>query len=386
MSRNDFIRRLDADEAFRRHEFPIAAKKIFMGHAGLTVMPRRVVEAVHEYNRIWSEEYRDFSEEMAMYARARALSANLIGAGRDEIALMGPTALGLSLFANGLDWRPGDEVVCFADDYPSNVYPWLEQERKGVTVRYLRPEKQGHLTLELVAAALTAKTRLVALASCHFLSGYRIDVDAIGRLLHERGILFSLDAIQTLGAFETRVDHVDFLSADAHKWMLGPLVVGIVHVKKEHFERLRPTLLGAWNVKSPNFIPQDEIAFIPTAQRYEPGALNGPGIHGMIAALELFEEIGIANISARLLELKSVLVAGLLEKGYNLLAPVEGPNASSITTCTRPGADMEALFNRLTEKNVVASLRFDRLGTPYLRFSPHFYNTREEIETVLALL
>ncbi len=386
MSDGDFIKRLDVDEEFRRREFPITANKIFMGHAGLTVMPRRVVAAVNEYNRIWSEEYRDFAEEMALFARARALSARLIGARPEEIALMGPTALGLSLFANGLDWQAGDEVVCYEDDYPSNVYPWLDLDRKGVTVRYLRPEKQGHLTPGLIAAALTPKTRLVALASCHFLSGYRIDIDAIGRLLHERGILFSLDAIQTIGAFETRVDHVDFLSADAHKWMLGPLAIGIVHVKTEHFERLRPTLLGAWNVKSPDFIPQKEIAFVPTAQRYEPGALNAPGMAGMIAAFELFEEIGMANISARLLDLKAALVSGLLEKGYDLLAPIEGPNASAITTCTRHGTDMNALFNRLTENNVVASLRFDRAGTAYLRFSPHFYNTREEIETVLGLL
>ena len=183
--------------------------------------------------------------------RARQLCAEFIGAAAEEIALLGPTSLGLSLFANGIPWEAGDEVLCYAGDYPANVYPWLDLRRRGVIVRYLEPERPGEITPELVAAALTPRTRLVALASCHFFTGYRIDVDAIGRLLHERGVLFSVDAIQTLGAFPMNVEHVDFLSADAHKWMLGPLAIGIVYVKKRHFELLRPTLLGAWNVVSP---------------------------------------------------------------------------------------------------------------------------------------
>src|SRR5207237_5945897 len=155
----------------------------------------------------------------------------------------------------------------------------------------LQPERPGEITPELVAASLTSRTKLVALASCHFFSGYRIDVDAIGRLLRERGVLFSLDAIQTLGAAPLSVEHVDFLSADAHKWMLGPLCIGIVYVKKEHFELLRPTLLGAWNVRSPNFITQNEIEFPNTARRYEPGVLNVAGIYGMNAAMEMLMSI-----------------------------------------------------------------------------------------------
>ena len=131
-------------------------------------------------------------------------------------------------------------------------------------MRYLEPERPGEITPEVVAAALTPRTRLVALATCHFFTGYRIDAEAIGALLHERDVLFSLDAIQTLGAFPLDVAraHVDCLSADAHKWMLGPLAIGIVYVKRERFELLRPTLLGAWNAVSPNFNALDEIRFV----------------------------------------------------------------------------------------------------------------------------
>ena len=213
----------------------------------------------------------------ARFARPAKPAPGCIDATPEEIALLGPTSLGLSLFAGGLDWQPGDEVVYHADDYPANVYPWLDLARRGVVPRALQPERPGEITPAVVAAALTPRTRLVALASAYFLTGYRIDVDAIGQMLHERGVLFSLDAIQTLGAFPFSVRHVDFLAADAHKWMLGPLAAGIVYVKRAHFERLRPILLGAANVRSPDFISQGEIRFSDTAARYEPGVLNlGP--------------------------------------------------------------------------------------------------------------
>ena len=170
----------------------------------------------------------------------RQVSADLIGADKSEIALLGPTSLGLSLFANGITWRNGDEVVIYQDDYPSNVYPWMALSTQGVTIRRIRPESPGRITAELLERELSPRTRLVALASCHYLSGWRIDVDAIGSLLQQRGA-FSVDAIQTLGRF-LRVTSVDFLSADAHKWMLGPMAIGIVFVAKRNFCGLSPNI------------------------------------------------------------------------------------------------------------------------------------------------
>lgn len=229
----------------------------------------------------------------------------------------------------------------------------------------------------------------MALASAHFFTGYRIDVEAIGAVLHARGILFSLDAIQTLGAFALDVEkaHVDFLSADAHKWMLGPLAIGIVYVRRAHFERLRPTLLGAWNVVSPQFNALDEIRFVPTAQRYEPGVLNIAGILGMRAALDFFNNQGLDAISARLLELKAHLVPRLQALGFHLFGPGLGsPAASAITTFRHERTSSTALFAALEKAGVAASLRHDREGRDYLRFSPHCYNTEAELDLVLGVL
>jgi selenocysteine lyase/cysteine desulfurase len=370
----------------RKERFPICREQIYFAHAGVTALPRAVADAMSVYVQQSATQAQEFGEVLRDVRRARQLCAQFIGATADEIALLGPTSLGLSLFANGIPWEPGDEVICYAGDYPANVYPWLDLRRRGVIVRLLEPERPGEITPDLVAAALTPRTRLVALASCHFFTGYRIDVDAIGRRLHARGVLFSVDAIQTLGAFPMSVEHVDFLSADAHKWMLGPLAIGIVYVKRRHFDLLRPTLLGAWNVVSPHYIAQPEIVFVPTAQRYEPGVLNIAGIYGMAAALELLMAEGMVQIAERLLILKAHLLAGLDALGFAVLGPRENPHASSITTFRHPTADAKLLFRALEENRVVASLRHDKTGTEYLRFSPHFYNTEEEIDRALAVL
>lgn len=380
------IESLVLDESARREAFPVCKNKIFMAHAGVTALPRAVADATIRYTEQSAAKPQEFTEVLHDVKQTRIAAAQFIGAQWDEIALLGPTSLGLSLFANGIAWNAGDEVICYANDYPANVYPWMELARKGVVVRHLEPERIGEITPALVEAALTPRTRLVALASCSFFTGFRIDVDAIGKLLHSRGVLFSLDAIQTCGAFPTTVGHVDFLSADAHKWMLGPMSIGIVYVKKEHFDLVRPTLLGAWNVLSPNFITQEEIVFHPTGQRYEPGALNIGGIYGMKAAIDLVMGIGLDKIAARILDLKKRLVAGLQPMDFEIIPPVEGANASGITTFRHPRASMAKLFKLLEENDIVASLRYDRAGTEYIRLSPHFYNTTAELDRVLEVL
>ena len=154
--------------------------------------------------------------------------ARFIGAQLDEISFTGPTSSGLNAIANGLDWTQGDEVICYLDDYPANVYPWLALERRGVKAVLLETARIGEITPEIVEQALTERTKLVALASANFCSGYRIDLEAIGALCAERGVLFSVDAIQTLGAFPIALDRIDFLSAGAQKWMLGPSGAGIL--------------------------------------------------------------------------------------------------------------------------------------------------------------
>jgi selenocysteine lyase/cysteine desulfurase len=376
-----------ANESTRLAEFPVARDSIFMAHAGVSILPRRVAKAMQDYLEMCCLEHQESGDVWRHLNETRTVAARLIGAKASEIALLGPTSLGLSLVANGLPWQAGDEVVCYHDDYPANVYPWMDLQRRGVALRFVQTDAPGHITPEAVERVLTPKTKLVALASCHFLTGCRIDVDAIGRMLRGRGVLFCLDAIQTVGAFETRVDHVDFLSADAHKWMLGPMAAGIVYVREALHDVLRPSLLGAWNVKSPNFIAQDEVQFERGGRRYEPGVLNAAGIYGMRAGMDMLLEFGMENVSARLLDLKAHLVPRLKEMGFTVLPPEQGTHASSITTATRDsGVPLPRVFENLAANKVVLSLRYDRAGKGHLRFSPHLYNTKAEIDRACELI
>ena len=388
----DFLERTQTDELFRREQFPcLQNDRIFLAHAAVTAIPKLVTDAMNEFNRAASTGELDYSDLLInQMDAARQTCAQIIHAQPNEIALLGPTSLGLSLVANGLDFAEGDEIICYLDDYPANVYPWKNlEELHGTKTIFLTPDEPGKITPELVEQALTERTRLVALASCHFLTGYRIDIDAIGKLIHEKSeALFCLDAIQTVGAFPTTVEHVDFLSADAHKWMLGPMTAGIFYVAEEHFDRLRPSLLGAWNVHSPNFIARDAVEFEPGGRRYEPGVLNAQGILGMDAAIKLLDqEIGIDKVSKRLLEVKSHFVTGLHERGFETANVTDGPNASAITAFTHSNqAKISGLYHKLLERDVVPSFRHDRQGIPFLRFSPHFYNHEEDAARVFEII
>lgn len=383
------LQRIDTDETWRREAFPACRKRIFMAHAAVTAIPQVAVSAMNAFNETTSTGELDYSDVLLnQMDRVRVVSAKIIACDSNEVALLGPTSLGLSLVANGIEWKSGDEVITYLDDYPANVYPWKHLEKQGVKVVYLKPALTGEITPELVRRAITPKTRLLALASCHFLSGYRLDIEAIGTLAKERDLLFCLDAIQTVGAFPTPAGLVDFLCADSHKWMLGPMTAGIFYVAKKRQEHLHPSLLGAWNVKSPNFIAQDKVDFEPGGRRYEPGVLNAQGLVGMEASLELLTGIGIESISKRLLELKTQLITGIQELGFEVIGPQNGSSASSITSVTdlvNPGRIPE-LYDTLAQNQIVVSFRHDRKGTPFVRFSPHFYNTSTEIEQILDIL
>ncbi len=375
------------DESLRQEAFPVTQSRVFLAHAGVTALPSCAVEAILEHTRASSRDHQEFGSVMQRIEGVRRTAARLIEARETEVALIGPTSLGLSLVANGIDWRPGDEIICYQDDYPANVYPWMNLQRRGVSIRFLQPEQLGRITPELVAATLSPRTRLVALASCHYLTGWRIDVDEIGRRVQAAGALFCLDAIQSLGAFPLNVRQVDFLSADSHKWMLGPVTAGIFFVKSHCFDELHPSLIGAWNAYSPNFITQDRVSFPKTARRYEPGVLNIGPLFGMQASLEMLLDFGIPVVATRLLKLRRGLFERLAPLGFELVGPpLDDPLSSGIATFSHRSRNLRAEYDRLEQSGIIVSLRADRAGRELLRFSPHCYNTEDELDRVARCL
>lgn len=381
------IAELLANEDLRQHEFPVARSKIFLAHAGVCALPRRVSEAVRQHALDCTLGDQEDMFPLERMLRTRDLAAKLLGATREEIAFVGPTSLALSFVAQGLKFRRNENILVYQDDYPSNVYPWMQLAEKGVQVRFVNIRKLGQVRAVDVLGQVDEQTRLVALASCHFVSGFRIELDAIGAALRQRRILFCVDAIQTLGAFPTTVANVDFLAADAHKWLLGPCAAGLFYVRKEQQEFLSPIAQGWHNVRCPNYVAQDDIVYKPDARKYEAGSASLVGIAALEASLEMLLEIGIENIAAELLRKRQWLVAELQEKGCAVLNANASPaNASGIITFQRPGHDLTELHNLLLRQNIITSLRADRTGQQYIRLSPHFYNTDRELERVLEAI
>jgi len=438
------------NESRRRHEFPVCEHKTFLAHAAVSPLPRSVAAAMQEYLTTATHDHQEAGAIAQVAAETRRLTAELIGARPAEIAFTGSTSMGLAMVATGLPWQPGDNVVCYRDDYPANVYPWMDLATRGVEIRFVEPTVAGNITVADIARTLNDRTRLVALASAHFVTGWRLDVDAIGKFLHERGILFCLDGIQTIGALRTDMQHVDFAAADAHKWLLGPLGTAILFVRQEHFDRLRPALVGWNSAACPGFIAQDTLRFWPDARRYEPGSLNIVGLVGLHAALKMIQEAGIDLIEQRVLALAARVHNGVSAKGWNILGPAggaresnpvspthepqrpeptpdpsqegnsgvflpstggagggfrgtmrdhkvarsllvrraaaQGEGFSAIVSFTKPGTDLSALHANLTTDGISISLRQRRDGAKCLRASPHFYNTEAEVDTLLQRL
>ena len=380
------IAQLATDEALRRREFPICARKIYCAHAADAPLPRRVADAMRDSIERASTDARQYEMELAAIAKTRELVARFLGAQVEEISFTGPTSSGLNAIANGLDWEKGDEVVCYLDDYPANVYPWLALERHGVKPVLLETACIGEITPKIVERALTDRTKLVALSSANYCSGYRIDLDGIGALCAERGVLFSVDAIQTLGVFPVALGDIDFLSAGAQKWMLGPSGAGILFVKKSRHDLLRPAMIGGWNVQSPNFIAQREIKYAAGGQKFEPGAYTHNAIAGLRGAVELLLEAGPEEVEKQIRALTQSLREQIAPAGFEFLSPNDEKNRSGILTFHHPRISSEHLAKALVKNDIVASLRFDRADRAWLRVSPHFYNTTAEIGRLAEVL
>lgn len=376
-----------ANEELRQQEFPVARETIFLAHAGDCPLPRRVAQAISSY----AQQATASDQETLIFPAAlndgRKLAARLLNCQEDEIAFVGPTSLALSFIASGLKFRKSDNFLIYHDDYPANVYPWMALAEQGIEVRLLNTRGLGVIRPMDVLGQVDENTRLVALASCHFVSGYRLDHAVIGKALRERGILFCLDAIQTLGAFPTTVEHVDFLAADGHKWLLGPCGAGVLYVRRELHGKVNPPIYGWHNVRCPNFVAQEQIVYRSGAKKYEAGSQNLLGLVGLIAAMELILEMGVDNIAAELLRKRAWLVPALQARGCTMLhADAPSQNASSILSFSKAGSDLMALHQKLLDANIITSLRADRAGQRYLRLSPHFYNTDAELRRVVDLV
>jgi len=381
------LRKLHGNEEFRRHEFPATSREIFLAHAGVSPLPRRVAEAMRNYLETCALTDQEEALPQGLLPGIRKKASRLLGVSPEEIALIGPTSTAISVVALGLDLAPGERVLICGEDFPSNVYPWLALRERGAIVERIPTPALGRVEPEAVLEAMDGRTRLVAVSSAHFLSGWRTDIEALGRELNRRGALLCVDAIQSLGAFPLRASCADFVAAGAHKWLLGPCGAGLLFVRKERQELLKPRAWGWHNVQCPDFIAQERIVYRDDAGRYEAGTPGLAGLAGLDAALDLFLEIGQEAIAQDLRAKRRFLIDRLLGRGMEVLgADFPESNAASIVSFRPRAEDPETAFKRLRRAKVRASLRSDPKGRKYIRFAPHFYNTEAELDCAVEAL
>ena len=313
-------------------------------------------------------------------AEARARTAALIGASPEEVAFVRSTSHGLAMVAEGLDWRPGDEVaVASAIEYPSNVYAWKHLADRGVRLREIRAV-DGAVTPETVEDAIGPRTRLVAVSSVQFASGHRTDVDAIGRLCRDRDVLFVVDAIQQAGAFpiDVKASGIHAMAACSHKWMLGLLGIGFLYVDRDLLARLRPVLVGWHSVEDPFAFDGTRFDLRADASRLEEAAPSFPLVYGLGAAVEMLLDAGVADVASH--------ITGLLDRAANALEAIgcevsPAPEHRAGILMIKPAADVDALAEACAERNIAVSVRRGRL-----RLSPHLYNNEDDVDALVELL
>jgi selenocysteine lyase/cysteine desulfurase len=309
-----------------------------------------------------------------MFWRVRGLAAHCISGAVDRIALTQNTSTGLAMVVNGLDWRPGDNVVIPEGEFPSNFYPWWQVRRNGVEVRTV-PMVEGRALPGDIAAAMDGRTRVVSISAVHYASGFRYDLVELGDLLEPHDALLVVDGTQAVGAMRVDVAaaRIDVLAVSAHKWLLGPLGIGFVHLSERAFQDLVPSTVGWMSVDDPFAFTRTPV-LANDGRRFESGTENAAGIAGLGATLDIIASLGPGTIERMVLERAGYLSELLLAQGFSLPYLYAPERRSGIVLATK-GSDLTpAIHRRLTDHGVRCSLREGNV-----RFSPHYFNSADDL-------
>jgi len=364
--------------AYRRF-FPVTRNLIYLNHAAVSPLCTPAAEAMdwltNDAQRYGSLHYEQWLEA---YDGLRRAAARLIHWSPEEIALVKNTSEGIATVAMGLDWRPGDRIVAFEEEFPANQYPWQKLENKGVQIEWLSVTDP----LEKIEAAVRG-ARLLAISFVQFLTGFRANLVQIGALCAQHGAIFFVDAIQGLGAFpiDVQAAHIDALAADGHKWLLGPEGCGVLYISKKLQPQVEPVEFGWTNVAGYNDYGKRDLALRPDAGRYECGTLNTVGCYGLRASIEFLLEVGVERIAPVVQSLADRIAEGARRKGYEVLGNRTPETGAGIVSFRKEGIDSTAIAAQLRQNGIATASR-----AGWVRTSPHFYIAPDEIDTLVNLL
>ena len=368
-----------------RSLFPITNRAIYLNHAAVSPLPTPTVEAIQsQLKDVRDNGSINFRTWNAVKERARSLLAELLGARPEQVAFMRNTSDSLSTVANGLEWRTGQNVVTFRREFPANIYPWLRlRDSFGVEVRMCE-ERDGRVDVEELENLVDENTRVIAISHVQYASGFRANLERLGRIARKRDALLVVDVIQSLGVLPLNVEAelIDVAAGASHKWLLGPEGVGYLYLSDRARERLQPTLVGWTSVPNPedynNFDQEWNIGTLAWETGTGPTSL----IHGLNASLELLKATGTERIAAYLETLTDCFCENLSSRNYRIISARDRGQKSQIVCIQhRGGVSAMQLYSQLKRNNIITAPRGDRL-----RIAPHFYNSFDEIDQLVSAL
>ncbi|CAN5455736.1 aminotransferase class V-fold PLP-dependent enzyme [soil metagenome] len=365
--------------------FPATKKYTYLNSAAVSPVPTTAVDAVRsQLDDVSLNGSANYLEWVATKNRARALIAEMLNVVPESVAFMRNTSDGFAAVASGIKWRPGDNIVSFAGEFPANFYPWRAvRDRFGVELR-LAPEREGRVDLDELVSLIDSNTKLVAISAVQFASGFNADLERISKAAHAADALFAVDIIQALGArgFDLPALGVDIASGASHKWMCAPEGCGILYVSEQARDRVDPTFVGWISVETPWDFEDREQPFKPNALAWESGTGCSSLFYGLEQSAQLLTETGIDKIQAYLEDLTDHLCELVDGNRYEIVSSrAPGEKSSIVCIRHRDGLTSNEIASHLEKENIIVSPRGDRL-----RIAPHFYNIREEIERVVAAL
>jgi cysteine desulfurase / selenocysteine lyase len=365
--------------------FPVTKRAIYLNHAAISPPPTTTIRAIEAQLKDVSENGSiNFRSWLTVKEQARQLLAKLLGARPEQVAFMRNTSDALSTVANGLSWRPGDNIVTFRREFPSNIYPWLRlRDAFGVEVRMCE-EREGRIDFSELENLIDRNTRLVAISHVQYASGFRMDLQRLGQIVRQHDALFVVDAIQALGVVPTDVEAelIDVAAGGSHKWLLSPEGVGYLYLSERARERIQPTLVGWVSVPDPDDYLNFEQGWKKGALAWETGTAPAALFHGLRVSLELLSKTGVQNTAHYLEQLTDCLCERLKEKQYEVISS-RAPGEKSHIVCIRhrDGMPAMALYSHLHARNIITAPRGDRL-----RIAPHLYNISQEIDELIQAL
>ncbi len=365
-----------------RLKLPVTRKYVYLNHAAVGPLPTSVMEAVRSVTeeKLYGELFWSSWEETA--EKARKSIAELINARPEEIALVPNTSEGLGIIGNGLDYEPGQNIVTSNLEFTSNLFVWQALcKRHKMELRAVSARGES-LEIDDFRNLIDEDTRLVAVSHVQFSNGFKIDLDELCKIAHENGAYVVTDAVQSVGQLPVDVRNldVDFLSCSGYKWLLSPIATGFLYVRSALLDTVYPTVVGYRSAEVMDDFSFREFEPAKSARRFEHGQLNFPGFSGMLEAIRFLKRYGIQRMEARIRKLTDQIIQGVSRlQNVSVLSSVEPNHRSGIIklSCRNP----EFLENKLRVEGIVVSVRAGGL-----RISPHFYNSKDEIESFLHSL